>query len=77
VTIDQKPSTLYHCIKCGKVWGGSTDNQTSGLCIDCFATWAVTKYSCFGNYNNSPDCKNCKISKYCKVYYESKIPVHM
>jgi len=63
----------YTCVVCGKKWGGHKENGTSGICIECFAKWALKNYECFGEYKEeSVKCTICKISKYCKEYYDSK-----
>jgi len=60
-------TTSYTCIVCGRKWGGDKEVGTSGVCIECFAKWALKNYNCFGKYKID-ECMNCKISKYCKEY---------
>jgi len=61
----------FHCIKCGRVWGEGNDGESFGICIHCFAEWAKSKMTCFGE---GPYVENsgCKYEKYCKEYYEFK-----
>jgi len=66
-------ATSYTCIVCGEKWGGHEETGTSGICIKCFAKWALKNYQCFGSYNEkNMNCITCKISKYCREYYDDK-----
>jgi len=65
-------ATSYTCVVCGIKWGGKQENNTSGICIKCFAKWAIKNYKCFGKYGSMDNCLTCKISKYCREYYESQ-----
>lgn len=62
--------TVFHCINCGRTWGSGVDVCSSGICIECFAQWALTKKECFGNTINVS--KECNLCEYCKEYYEFK-----
>jgi len=65
-------ATKFHCVKCGTLWGKGLDIQSSGVCIECFAEWALTKIECFGKCYKI-DCLNvCKFVYYCKEYYGIK-----
>jgi hypothetical protein len=62
--------TIFHCINCGRTWGNGCDVDSYGICIECFAKWALIKKPCFGNTPNGRI--ECIFCEYCKEYYEFK-----
>jgi len=62
----------FHCIECGEIWGDGRDIKSYGLCIECFAKWAVTKKSCFGRDFIIENSQNCSLHKYCGEFYGFK-----
>jgi hypothetical protein len=65
-------SVKFHCISCGGVWGEGEDIESYGLCIECFAKWAVTKKPCFGIDFVVENSTNCPLHKYCGEFYGFK-----
>jgi len=62
----QIASTLFHCIKCGKIWGEGVDIGSSGICADCLAEWAKTKKDCYGASHQCTEL--CNFIKHCKDF---------
>jgi len=67
----QIASTLFHCIKCGKIWGEGVDIGSSGVCPQCFVLWAESKKECFGSENclDLEKSLDCVYYKYCYSHY--------
>jgi hypothetical protein len=66
------PSITFHCIECGETWGEGKDIRSYGLCITCFAKWAITKKSCFGKDFVVENNQACSLHKYCGEFYGFK-----
>lgn len=71
VDTDYARTTMFHCIKCGKIWGKGNDVDSYGICIECFGEWAITKCKYFG-VESCVFKDHCPLYKYCKEYYEFK-----
>lgn len=63
-----RPSTQFHCIKCGRVWGEGKDINSYGVCPICFIEWACGKIPCFASH--MPTSIDCRWYELCKECYE-------
>lgn len=66
----ERPSTKFHCIRCGRVWGTGEDINSYGICPICFIEWARNKIPCFASC--PPTDINCRWYELCKECYEFK-----
>ncbi len=64
----ESPTQRTQCIVCGTYWGVGEYNGSHGICINCFAEWAIIRRPCFGDIKNCSD-EQCTLKKYCIEYY--------